>query len=188
MKSNSSFYWRRFIITLLVVSALFAVGLSRLDIEADIVSFLPQGDSVISDALYIFKNHPIQDQIIIDVSLQEENIELLVECGRRVEQSLRQSKLFKKVGLQDFQSLIPDLAFHLVNHLPLLFSTEDLQHQIEPLLAPQKVGHKISDTLSSLFNLEGIGQAEFIAKDPLGFKNIVMARLVHLAPTQSARI
>lgn len=187
MKSNS-FHWRRVIITLLVVSALFGVGLSRLDIEADIVSFLPQGDSVISDALYIFKNHPIQDQLIIDVSLQEENIELLVECGRRVEQSLRQSKLFKKVGLQDFQSLIPDLAFHILNHLPLLFSTEDLQHQIEPLLTPQKVGHKISDTRASLFNLEGIGQSEFIAKDPLGFKDIVMARLVHLAPTQSARI
>ena len=72
MNSNS-FPWRRVIITLVVVTALFAVGLSRLDIEADIVSFLPQGDSVISDALYIFKNHPIQDQLIIDVSLQEEN-------------------------------------------------------------------------------------------------------------------
>ena len=137
MKSNS-FRWRRVIITLVVVSALFVVGLSRLDIEADIVSFLPQGDSVISDALYIFKNHPIQDQLIIDVSLQEENLDLLVECGRRVEQSLRHSKLFKKVGLQDFQSLIPDLAFHILNHLPLLFSTEDLQHQIEPLLDSSK--------------------------------------------------
>jgi predicted exporter/SAM-dependent methyltransferase len=186
--NSTSFHWRRVIITLVVVSALFAIGLSRLDIEADIVSFLPQGEPVISDALYIFKNHPIQDQLIIDVSLQEENIELLVECGRRVEQSLRQSKLFKKVGLQDFQSLIPDLAFHILNYLPLLFSTEDLQDQIEPLLAPQKVSNKISDTRVSLFNLEGIGQAEFIAKDPLGFKDFVMARLVHLAPTQSAKI
>jgi predicted RND superfamily exporter protein len=79
----TSFHWRRLIITLVVVTALFAVGLSRVDIEADIVSFLPQGDPVISDALYIFKNHPIQDQLIIDVSLQEENLDLLVECGRR---------------------------------------------------------------------------------------------------------
>jgi predicted exporter/trans-aconitate methyltransferase len=187
MNSNS-FNWRRIIITLVVVTALFTVGLSRLDIEADIVSFLPKGDSVISDALYIFKNHPIQDQLIIDVSLQEENLDLLVECGRRVEQSLRKSKLFKKVGLQDFQSLIPDLAFHILNHLPLLFSTEDLQNQVEPSLDPQKVRNKISDTLLSLFNLEGIGQAEFISKDPLGFKDIIMARLVHLAPTQSAEI
>ena len=187
MNSNF-FHWRRVIITLVVVTALFAVGLSRLDIEADIVSFLPKGDSVISDALYIFKNHPIQDQLIIDVSLEEENLDLLVEYGRRIEQSLRQSKLFKKVGLQDFQSLIPDLAFHILNHLPLLFSTEDLQIQVEPLLNPHKVRHKISDTKLALYNLEGIGQAEFISNDPLGLKDIVMARLVHLAPTQSARV
>ncbi len=186
--NSKSFRWRRLIITLAVVTALFVVGLSRLDIEADIVGLLPQDDTVISDALYIFQNHPIQDQLIIDVSLQEENLDLLVECGRRVEQSLRQSNLFKKVGLQDYQSLIPDLAFHVLNHLPLLFSMEDLQNQVEPLLGPQKIEKKISDTLASLFNLEGIGQAEFITKDPLGFKDIVMARLVHLAPTQSARI
>ena len=185
---SNSFHWRRVIITLAVVTALFAVGLSRLEIEADIVSFLPKGDSVISDALYIFKNHPIQDQLVIDVSLQEENLDLLVECGRRVEQSLRRSNLFKKVGFQDFQALIPDLAFHILNHLPQLFSTEDLQNQVEPLLNPGNVRSKISETQLSLYNLDGIGQAEFITKDPLGLKDIVMARLVHLAPTQSARI
>jgi predicted exporter/trans-aconitate methyltransferase len=185
---TTSFHWRRLIITLVVVTVLFSVGLSRIDIEADIVSFLPKGDSVISDALYIFKNHPIQDQLIIDVGLQEENLDLLVKCGRRVEQSLRQSKLFKKVGLQDFQSLIPDLAFHILNHLPLLFSAEELQNQIQPLLDPLKIRKKIADTQLSLFNLEGIGQAEFISKDPLGFKDSVMARLVHLAPTQSVNI
>ena len=90
MKSNS-FHWRRLIITLVVVTALFAAGWSRLDIETDIVGFLPKGDPVISDALYIFKNHPIQDQLIIDVSLQEENLDLLVECGQKIEKSLRQS-------------------------------------------------------------------------------------------------
>ena len=187
MKSNS-FHWRRVIITLVVVTGLFAVGLSRVNIETDIVGFLPKGDPVISDALYIFQNHPIQDQLIIDVSLNTQNPDLLVECGQRVENSLRQSKLFEKVGLQDFQSLIPDLAFHILNHLPLLFSAEELQHQIQPLLDPLKIRTKIEDTQISLFNLEGIGQAEFITGDPLGFKDIVMGRLVHLAPTQSANI
>ncbi|MGD9370265.1 MAG: MMPL family transporter, partial [Desulfobacterales bacterium] len=187
MKSNS-FHWRRIIITLVVVTGLFVVGLSRVDVETDIVGFLPKGDPVISDALYIFKNHPIQDQLIIDVSLNTQNLDLLVECGQRVENRLRQSKLFEKVGLQDFQSLIPDLAFHILNHLPLLFSTEELQNQIQPRLDPLKITKKIADTQLTLFNLEGIGQAEFISRDPLGFKDIVMGRLVHLAPTQSANI
>jgi predicted exporter/trans-aconitate methyltransferase len=184
----TSFHWRRLIIILVVVAGLFAVGLSRLDIETDIVGFLPKGDPVIADALYIFKNHPIQDQLIIDVGLQTENPDLLVECGRRVENLLRRSKLFEKVGLQDFQSLIPDLAFHILTHLPLLFSTEELQNQIQPLLDPLKIRNKIAATQLSLFNLEGIGQAEFISRDPLGFKDIVMGRLLHLAPTQSANI
>ena len=80
----NSIHWRRIIITLVVVSALFAAGLFRLTIEADIVSLMPKGDSVISDAFYTFKNLPLQDQLIIDVSLEEENLDLLVECGRRV--------------------------------------------------------------------------------------------------------
>jgi uncharacterized protein len=185
---STAFHWRRLIITLVVVTGLFAVGLSRLNIETDIVGFLPKGEPVISDALYIFKNHPIQDQLIIDVGLETENPDLLVECGRRIENLLRQSKLFEKVGLQDFQSLIPDLAFHILNHLPLLFSTEELQNQIQPLLDPLKIRKKIAAVQLSLSNLEGIGQAEFISRDPLGFKDIVMARLVHLAPTQSANI
>ena len=185
---STSFHWRRLVITLIVVTGLFVVGFSRLNIETDIVGFLPQGDSVISDALYIFKNHPIQDQLIIDVGLDTENPDLLVECGQRVENLLKQSKLFGKVGLQDFQSLIPDLAFHILHHLPLLFSEQDLQNYIQPLLDPARIRKKIAATQLSLLNLEGIGQAEFISGDPLGFKDIVMARLVHLAPTQSANI
>ena len=184
----TAFHWRRLIIILVVVTGLFAVGLSRLDIETDIVGFLPHGDPVIADALYIFKNHPIQDQLVIDVGLQTENPDLLVECGRRVEDLLRRSQLFKKVGLQDFQSLIPDLAFHILTHLPLLFSAEELQNQIQPLLDPLKIRNEIAARQLSLFSLEGIGQAEFISRDPLGFKDIVMGRLVHLAPTQSANI
>jgi len=185
---STSFHWRRLVITLIAVTGLFVVGFSRLNIETDIVGFLPQGDPVISDALYIFKNHPIQDQLIIDVGLDTEDPDLLVECGQRVENLLKQSKLFGKVGLQDFQSLIPDLAFHILHHLPLLFSEQDLQNYIQPLLDPERIRKKIAATQLSLLNLEGIGQAEFISGDPLGFKDIVMARLVHLAPTQSANI
>jgi len=185
---STSFHWRRLVITLIVVTGLFAVGLSRLKIETDIVGFLPQADPVISDALYIVKNHPIQDQLIIDVGLDTDNPDLLVECGQQVENLLKQSQLFAKVGLQNFQSLIPDLAFHILHHLPLLFSEQDLQDYIQPLLDPARIREKIAATRSALLNLEGIGQVEFISSDPLGFKDFVMARMVHLAPTQSADI
>ncbi|MBT8371530.1 MAG: MMPL family transporter, partial [Deltaproteobacteria bacterium] len=187
MKSTT-FHWQRLILILVVVTTLFAVGLSRIHIEADIIGFLPQDDPVISDALYIFRNHPIQDQLIIDVSLQKHDLAILVECGQQIETKLRGSGLFKNVGLQDIQNLLPDLAFYTLRNLAVMFTAEDLQNKIDPLLDPKIIQKKLSDTQLALFNLAGIGQAEFIAKDPLGFKDLVMARLVDLAPTQAADI
>jgi predicted exporter/SAM-dependent methyltransferase len=186
--NTSSVYGRRLIITLIVIALLFLVGWSRLTIEADVVGFLPKGDSVVADGLDIFQHHPIQDQLIVDIGLQEENLALLVECGQLVEKHLRQSKLFKTVGLEEFQSLIPDLAFHVVTQMPVLFSAEDLHRRVEPLLDPQSVRRKLSAVQTSLLNLEGIGQSAFIARDPLGLKDIIMERLAHLAPAQSARV
>ena len=183
-----SVYWRRLIVTLIVVGLLFAVGWQRLTIEADVVGFLPQGDPVVADALQIFQNHPIQDQLIIDIGLAEENPDLLVACGRRVEEHLLRSGLFKTVGLQAFKSFLPDLAFHTVEQMPVLFSADDLRQRVEPLLDPKTVQSKLSAVQASLFDLKGIGQSAFIPSDPLGLKDIVLERLGHLAPTRSARI
>ena len=187
MKSTTV-HWRRLVLVLSAVAILFAFGLSRLDIEADIIAFLPQTDPVISDALYIFRNHPIQDKLIIDVSLSKDNLDTIVACGQQVEKRLKASGLFKDVGMQDFQKLGPDLIFYILNHLPVMFTAEELQNNIKPLLDAKKIQEKLTDTRSTLLNLAGIGQAEFISKDPLGFKDVVMARLAYLAPIQSGAI
>jgi predicted exporter len=181
-------YWRRLIVTIIIVGLLFAVGWRRLAIEADVVGFLPRGDQVVADALMVFQHHPVQDQLVVDIGLAEENPERLVEYGRRVETLLRRSTLFKDVGLRAFQSIVPDLAVHAVSQMPVLFSAEMLEHRVAPLLDPQAVGTKLSAVQASLLNLSGIGQAAFISSDPLGFKDIVLEQLAQLAPTRSARI
>ena len=181
-------YWRRLILSLTIVGLLFAVGWQRLTIEADVVGFLPRGDPVVADALLVFQHHPIQDQLVVDIGLTEKNPDLLVACGRRVERHLRRSKLFKAVGFREFQSLIPDLAFHIVKQMPVLFTADDLRNRVEPLLDPQTVGRKLSALQVSLLNLEGIGQSAFISRDPLGLKDILLERLAQLAPTQSATL
>ena len=187
MKSTI-FHWRRLLVIGLVVTALFVLGLKRLKIDADIMGFLPRGDPVIADALYIFRHNPIQDQLVIDVSLDRADTDTLVEYGRQVEKHLRASGLFKKVGMQQVRNLIPELAFHIVHNLPSMFSAGQLDDSIKPLLDPQKIKKKLAATRSKLLSLDGIGQAQFIAADPLEFKNLVMARLASLAPSQSARI
>jgi len=154
----------------------------------DIIGFLPKDDPMISDALSFFENHSIQDQLIIDISHQKDDLDILVECGQLVEKKLEQSGLFKHVGMQDIQNLIPELSFYILNDLPVMFSANELNNTIKPLLNPQNIKKKLLDIKTRLLNLEGIGQAEFIAKDPLGFKDLVMAKLAYLSPSQNVRI
>ena len=88
-------------IVLVVAAGLFAVGWRHIRIDTDIVSSLPQDDPVLRDAMHIFKNHPFQDQLTIDVGLDSDDADGLVACARAVEEALRSSGLFKRVGMED---------------------------------------------------------------------------------------
>ena len=187
MKSTE-IHWQRLILILLIVVILFGIGLYRIEIDSDIVASLPGDDPVISDAVYIFKNHPAQDQLLIDVSIQSDDLEILIECGELVEKKLTDSGLFKNVGLKDVQNLIPDLLAYVVENLPVMFTAKELENKIDPLLESNEIHNRLQAIYGQLLEMEGIGQAEFIAKDPLGLKDIILARLSHLAPSQNARI
>ncbi len=178
----------RFIAVLLVVAAFFIIGIHRLDIDTDVIKLLPQKDPAISDALYLFKNHPIMEQLVIDIGHTQENPDLLVDWGDRIERRLKQSSLFKSVGFDEFQRLIPELMTYIVAHIPVLFTAEQLESQVLPMIETGAVEKRLNELYWSLLNLEGIGQTEFIEKDPLGFKDLVLARLSALAPPQNARL
>ena len=156
MKSTE-IHWHRLILILLIVIILFGIGLFRIEIDSDIVASLPGNDPVISDAVYIFKHHPLQDQLLIDVSLQSEDLEILVECGELVEKKLNDSGLFKNVGLRDVQNLMPDLLTYVVKNLPVMFSARELENKIEPLLEPGEVQQRLQAIYLQLLEMEGIG-------------------------------
>ena len=187
MKSNS-FRPFRFFAALSAVTIFFCIGWYRLEIDTNVVELLPQKDPAISDALYVLKNHPILDQIVIDVSHQQGGPELLAAYGEQVEAGLRESGLFKTVGMEAFQDLIPDLMTFIVNNLGIMFTEKELEETIRPLLEPEQIQKRLTEIHTALLNLEGIGQAEFIEKDPLGLKDLVLARLAALAPSQNTRI
>ena len=63
--------WRFLLLTVLITSGLFGVGVYRLDIDTDIIGSLPKTDPVISDATYLLLNHPMQNQVVVDVVTQE---------------------------------------------------------------------------------------------------------------------
>ncbi|WP_373499587.1 methyltransferase domain-containing protein [Desulfococcus sp.] len=176
------------LLTGLAIAALFFAGFRLAEIDTDITRYLPRKDPVLADAGYIFTHHPIQDQMVIDVALDADDPDLLVHYGEQVEEALNRSGLFTQVGMKDMQGLIPDLVSHVLDHLPVLFSERDLEREIQPRLTPEAVRERLEAVRRSLLGLEGIGQADMIARDPLGFKDPVMARIALLAPTLAVRI
>lgn len=182
------FNYRLLIIVFILIIAGALTAILRLDIDTDIVRSLPQDQRVISDALDIFENHPIHDQIAVDIGLNRDDPELLVQCGRTLEEQLKNSGLFAEVGTEKISELIPDLALYISQNLPKLFSAEELRRDIAPRLKAPFVEQRFTELLQKLSSLEGIGQARFISADPLGFMEPVMARLALLAPVQNSSI
>ncbi len=175
------------IVVLAVMAILLAIAFFRIEIDTDITKYLPQKDPVITDAENVFKHHPIQDRLVIDIGLQKENVPLLIACSRFLEEKLKQSGMFKHVGIQDFQKIMPDLMNHVLNHLPMMFDEPELEEKVAPLLAPDKIDSILKDHYNQLVDLEGIGRVKTISKDPLGLSNMVLARLSSLSPSRNIR-
>jgi predicted exporter/SAM-dependent methyltransferase len=180
--------WSFIALVLLAVAGVFVAGLQRLIFDTDLVASLPQDDSVLADARRIITNHPIQDRVVIDVGHPEADAEALVHAAMFVEKRLRESGLFGRVGLDQEQQRIPELIFSITARLPVLFSAEELEEKVKPLLEAEKIRPTLSDHLAQLGHLESVGQTALIAEDPLNLRNLILSRLSHLAPSQNAQI
>ncbi len=161
-------------------------GLKRLRIDTDMSKSLPAHEQVISNALEIFQNHPIHDQVAIDIMIDKDAPDILVACSASLQQTMLASGLFAEVGLGDVSALIPDLAHQVVEELPRLFSREELENTIAPRLESDAIHKRLQELIQGMSGLEGIGQSSFIGADPLGFKDPVLAKLIHLAPSSNA--
>lgn len=178
--------FRRLFIVLAVSAILALVGLLRLDIDTDVVHSLPLGDPVVADGLEIFAHHPIHDQIAVDLTVLPFDRAQLIAAGDYLKKGMQKSGLFAQVGMDDIGTLIPELAVHVVQTLPLLFSREELEELVAPRLQKEWISQHFQELHQSLSGMEGIGLARFIGSDPLNLKDLVLARMVLLAPTQGA--
>lgn len=162
------------------------VAFLRVQIDTNIVRSMPIQDQVILDALEIFGNHPIHDQIAVDL-FTAGSPDQLVTLATELEKN-GQSGLFAKVGNQELQLVMPELMGHVEKSLPLLFSAEELQQDIAPLLTSNAITERLDKLTKSLAELGGIGQSAFMEVDPLGFGELALARLAPLAPTANATL
>ncbi len=173
---------------LLAACALFAVGVFRLHIDTDVLNAMPTADPVIRETAAVFKNHPIQDQVLIDLSLAEADPEVLVRYAAETRQLLKNSGLFEEVGTANWQNAIPSLVQQIASNLSELFTAEQLRRQVDPRLSAEAMAHRMGETINDLNSLTGIGKASLIEADPLGLSEFVLARLRGAAPTENARI
>lgn len=176
------------ILTLVATALLAAGGGLRLTFDTDIVGSLPTDDPVIRDAVHLFKHHPLKDRITIDVGLDQSDPQRLVEIGLALESALLKSALFSGVGFEEMQSALPELVLHTAAHLSLLFSERDLEQEVLPKLSPGAIEKRLGQQLQQLAGMDAIGQYQLLAQDPLGLRDIILARLSSLAPTQNVRM
>lgn len=180
--------WSFIVLVVLTVAGLFLAGLQRLTFDTDIVASLPQDDPILADARRIIANHPIQDRVVIDVSVPRADRDGLVAAAIQIEQRLKESGFFSRVGLGREQQLFPEIILSIAGRLPVLFTAAELETKIKPLLEPEKIRESISAHFAQLGQLDSIGQTALIAQDPLNLRELILSRLSHLAPTYNARI
>ena len=188
MRKKTSINLLALLAVLILGAGMVFVAYKRIAIDTDLARSLPTGDPVIADGIHIFEKNPIKDQIAIDIGGSKENEETLLAAADLVEAELKKSGLFAQVGNKPMHRALADLADHVIQHLPVLFTAGELEHQVAPLLTEERIGQALVQARDELYRMDGIGQAKALAADPLGLRNIVLSRLASLNPAPGASI
>ncbi len=181
--------WRFLTLTLAVTLGLFGWGLSRLEIDTDILGALPKTNPVVADGTYLLLHHPMQNLVVVDVAVEP--------VRSRHPGRLRPDGRVPAAGERAFQERRhggrpgahagADRPLRR-GRLPVLFSAEQLQADVAPLLEPSAIRGRVAEIHAGLLGLEGIGQQALIARDPLSLGGLVLKRLAPLVPAGDARI
>jgi predicted exporter len=182
------FRWSLIAAIVAVLGAVLLYEIRFVRIETDILASLPRHDAVLADAHRVIRHLPVQDRLILDVNLEGGDREVLTAAGERIEAALRESGLFREVGTRRMEALFPELIDHAAAQLPLLFDGPALEAEIAPRLAPEAVRRALEANLQAIQGLEGIGQAGLIARDPLGLRNLVLARMSQILPARDVQL
>ena len=186
--SKSAFNLPVFVLVCVSITCLLGIGMYRLEIDADIVGSLPVDDPILSDAQRIIASHPMQDQFVIDIGQRSDNPEAIIRAADFVVAELIVSGLFRQVGMAHIFDLGPELIRYAAQNLPVLFNENDLRNEIAPLMEPSRIHRRLNKNFTLLTNLAGIGQTRLLTYDPLGIRNVALAKMSALAMSPNARV
>jgi len=188
MKKNKLPINKWALLTIVLITAAMGVqGMRQARLDTHILNALPTGDAVYRDAQYVMAHNPLQDQLVIDLSLTPANADRLVNAADHISQTMAQSGLFQSIGLAQFAQAGPQLPDLIVQRLPQLFTAAQLETHIAPLLTQAHIRRVMDANWRRLGRIDGIGQARLLATDPLEFRNAVFKRLAALLPASNSR-
>jgi uncharacterized protein len=173
---------------LAAVGLAFWWSVTRLTVSHNILATLPQDDQVVIAAEEIFRHHPVLDNIFIQISSSDslETREVLVKAADLVSAMLEESGLVRVVSGSSVAETYAKILGTVMDNLPYLLSETDLKEKVEHLIQPGRVERLLEEELRKLLDLDSIGQAEYVARDPLGLRNLFLDRLSSSLPFRDA--
>ena len=180
--------WLTALLVIIGVPAAFWLGFSRVQVDSDVLAALPAGDPALESARRVLDAHPALEQVVVDLEGSEGDHDRLMEAAEICNKRMRESGLFARVGLneaaQDFVGFIADLPARL----PFMFDEEMLERDVAPRLDAAFIRGRLLRSLNEMASLDGVGQAELLATDPLGLHELALGRLASLSPAPGARM
>jgi uncharacterized protein len=172
------------------VGAAFWWGGSRLGINHDITAALPEKDPVVAAARDILRHHPALENVFVDIRFtrEEPDRDALCDAGDAVSAALAGSGLVKVVTGRGGAETVSALFDLVTENLPSLLSREDLQGRVAPLIHTDRIKEILKDRQRELFRLDSLGRAKYLARDPLGLRNIPLERIHEAMPFKNGTL
>jgi predicted exporter/SAM-dependent methyltransferase len=172
------------------VGLAFWVGVERLKVNTDITAALPEDDPVVAAAQQILKHHPILENVFIHIRMSGSagGRDALVGAGDLVSSALQESGLVKVISGREGAGSFASLLEAVTDNLPLFFNRDDLENQVKSVIQPDRVGGLLQNEFRQLLDVGSIGQAQYLAKDPLGLRNLVLSRFSNVLPFKEATV
>ncbi len=183
----------RYLLILIILSgvgAAFWVGVERLKVDTAITSALPGNDPVVDAAQRIFKHHPVLENVFVQIRMSGSapDLDALVEAGDLVSGALAESGLVKILSGKEGASSFASLLEAVTENLPLFFTRDELEGRVQSLTHPDQIRKSLQDQFRQLADLGSIGLTPYLAKDPLGLRNLVLSRLSAGLPFKEAAV
>lgn len=167
----------------LIVTAVFAVVClavsSRIRLEEDILSTLPENDPLVDEYKYAVRKFRQIDRVFIDVGTAADVPEVLFRAADELAAALESNAAFARVNYRHEMSGQRRAVELLTGSLPNLFTEADAA-VLDEKLKKDSVREYLTVMRRKLAGPEGMVLKDVVAADPLGMSSLVLAKALPL--------